>query len=136
MARDNSAALFTNEKVESEDDPYASGVMTLEGKDYYLDAWKIKEDGQDQLDIRFKAKGSGKKSGDGDGFMKRSQKTAEKHPDWKGEIQKDGTKYKIAGWRRQSQKGLWYLSLAIELPKALNQSEKPREDDPNADSPF
>ncbi len=135
MARDNSAALFTNEKAESEDDPYASGVMTLEGKEYYLDAWKIKEDGQDQLDIRFKAKGSSKKSGDGDGFMKRNQKTADKHPDWKGEIQKGGTKYKIAGWRRQSQKGLWYLSLAIELPEAPKTQSK-QEDDPNADYPF
>lgn len=135
MARDNSGALFTREGDDSEDAPYASGKMVLEGKDYYLDAWKITEDGEEQLDIRFKAKSSSKKSSDGDGFMRRNQKTAEKHPDWKGEIQKDGTKYKVAGWRRKSEKGLWYLSVAIELPQAPK-SQTHQEEDPNAGYPF
>jgi hypothetical protein len=128
MARDNSGALFTNDNAEhTEDAPYASGKMTFQGKEYYLDAWKITENGEDQLDMQFKAKGSSRKLSDGDGFMHRNKaKKNDKHPDWKGEIKHGYDKYEIAGWRRKSDKGVWYLSLAISVGQQQQTREEPK----------
>ena len=135
MASDNSGALFTVENRESDDTPYASGKMTLLGNEYYLDAWKIVQDGADQLDMQFKAKGSSRHSSDGEGELRRNEKSKPTHPDWKGQIKFGSATYKVAGWRKKSAKGLWYLSLAIDVqsqPAASRQAEE----DPNEGHPF
>ncbi len=45
-----------------------------------------------------------------------------KQPDYRGECEIDGKKYQIAGWMKQSQKGVPFMSLKFQEPR---QEQKP-----------
>ena len=38
--RDNSGALFTNDKKQKDTQPDMNGKITINGREYYLSAWK------------------------------------------------------------------------------------------------
>jgi uncharacterized protein (DUF736 family) len=118
MAYDNtnSGALFGNEDRQSKDDPSSGGKLDIEGVEYYCDAWRLNAD---EMDLRVKRKGvrSAKATGDGDGDMKRVDKTgkSEKYPDWKGSLKVGDQHYWISGWKRTgNNSGKEFLSLKVE----------------------
>ncbi len=54
----------------------------------------------------------------GTGSLFRNEKgDNEKAPDYKGKVvTPDGTEFEIAGWMRESQKGVKYMSLSVKEP--------------------
>lgn len=48
------------------------------------------------------------------------KKQADTHPDYKGQIMVDGKMYWISGWKKQSNSGVRYMSLAVK-PKESQQ---------------
>jgi uncharacterized protein (DUF736 family) len=58
----------------------------------------------------------------------------EKAPDYKGQGTIDGGDYWFAGWRKTSEKGTQYLSLAFTVKDETPQKRKP--DTANNDIPF
>lgn len=46
-------------------------------------------------------------------LFKNSKKETEKHPDYTGTIDVDGTEYRLAAWIRTSKAGTKYMSLAV-----------------------
>jgi hypothetical protein len=64
-------------------------------------------------------------------------------PDYYGELNIDGTMYKLGGWIKISRSGKW-LSLSCEVPRTTAALETPRRQptrdldalDPDADIPF
>lgn len=57
-------------------------------------------------------------------LFKNDKKEADKHPDYKGEINVDGKTLELAAWLKVSQKGTKYMSLKVSEPRAKTQ-EKP-----------
>jgi uncharacterized protein (DUF736 family) len=56
-------------------------------------------------------------------------KESDRHPDFTGKVDVNGTEYRIAAWKRQSQKGLNYLSLSISEPQlAVASNPQPADD--------
>jgi uncharacterized protein (DUF736 family) len=47
-------------------------------------------------------------------LFREREKKSEKSPDYTGRVQINGTKYRLAGWVRESKAGQRFLSLAIE----------------------
>jgi uncharacterized protein (DUF736 family) len=52
------------------------------------------------------------------------EKESDRHPDLTGKVNVNGTEYRIAAWKRQSQNGLNYLSLSISEPRPAGVSAK------------
>jgi len=50
------------------------------------------------------------------------RKTTERHPDWNGKLNINGTDYWLSGWKKQGQKGP-FLSLSLGAP-CEKQAEK------------
>lgn len=125
--RPNSGSLFVVEDRKEDDDPTSSGKINIAGAEYYLDAWILRDPGRDRLkdkmDLRFKAKGSSRKSGDGEGSMERCDKEgkSEKYPDWKGSLKMadSNREFEISGWVRQPNDS--------EKPPFLSLQVKPKE---------
>jgi uncharacterized protein (DUF736 family) len=44
-----------------------------------------------------------------------NDKKADKHPDYRGEINVNGIEYKLSAWKKTSSKGVVYLSGSVEL---------------------
>ena len=44
-------------------------------------------------------------------FFVNEQKKTEKHPDYSGKINIEGTEYYLSGWKKQSKTGKHFLSL-------------------------
>jgi hypothetical protein len=135
MSRDeNSGILFMNPEYKDEQDQvYASGKLFVGEDQHELEAWKVFEVNRgDVLELRCKAKKSGRVSGDGDGELERTDKTgkSDKYPDWKGNFKmKDGRAYEMAGWRRKSKAGNWFLSLSIkEKTEQAERKPEPQQD--------
>lgn len=121
MSQKNRGVLFFVEQRETEDDPFATGNCEIDGKEYWMEAWKYVENDVIYMDLRVKLKkNSPHRNGDGDGRIEKLRtKSSEKAPDWKGELQMadGGPKFEVAGWRRQAEKtGQWFLSVAINPP--------------------
>lgn len=57
------------------------------------------------------------------------RKESERHPDWKGKVNIDGTEYWLSGWKKQGQKGP-FLSLSVGAP--VESREKPPEPAPRS----
>ena len=47
-------------------------------------------------------------------LFKEADKESEKHPDYTGKLNVNGTDYYLAGWIRESKKGAKFLSLSIK----------------------
>lgn len=120
--KDN-GVLFAAAEKPTDDAPDSTGKLFIGEKEYALASWKLKQDGEDQLDLQFKAKGSSQVSADGDGSMQRTDKEgkSDKYPDWKGTIgvatPVGRDEYEIAGWKRTSKAGNHFLSLKISKPR-------------------
>ena len=62
-----------------------------------------------------------------------SEKKSDKHPDYTGTINVGGQDFRLAGWKKQSKSGNWFLSLAVSEqrePAAVGAS------DDDEDCPF
>jgi hypothetical protein len=59
-------------------------------------------------------------------LFKNNDKTEEKHPDYRGNINVDGTEYWLSAWLKTSKAGMKYMSLSIK-PKedGTAQSKRP-----------
>ena len=54
--RDNSGALFTNDKKQKDTHPDMNGKITVNGREYYLSAWKKQTNqGKGYLSLSIKA---------------------------------------------------------------------------------
>jgi hypothetical protein len=52
--RDNSGALFTNDKKTKETHPDLNGKITINGVEFYLSAWKKQGNGKNFLSLSIK----------------------------------------------------------------------------------
>ena len=77
-------------------------------------------------------------------LFKNTRKETDKHPDYKGSINVDGTEYWVSSWLKVSGKGEKYLSLSVQpkdsapqqpQPKPANKPAPPA-DDYDSDIPF
>ena len=67
-------------------------------------------------------------------LFKSTNKQSEKHPDYWGDIEIDGKKYSLAGWKKPTKAGDTYLSLKASDFKEYVKKEK--QADPAGDIPF
>jgi hypothetical protein len=140
--RPNSGSLFVVEDRKEDDDPTSSGKIDIEGREYYIDAWILRDPGRDYLkdkmDLRFKAKGSSRKSGDGEGEMTRCDKKgkSENYPDWKGSLKmaESCREFEISGWRRYAKtdvkKEKPFLSLSVKPKQERQQEQRTQQAEP------
>jgi uncharacterized protein (DUF736 family) len=70
-------------------------------------------------------------------LFRNNDKTEEKHPDYRGNINVDGTVYWLSAWLKTSKQGTKYMSLAV-TPKnaATAQPKKSIRDNLNDAIPF
>ena len=70
-------------------------------------------------------------------ISKNEKKNSEKHPDYKGKANIDGTDYWISGWIKKGQHGT-FLSLAFEVQNSQggNQKQQSKDAEPDGDMPF
>lgn len=71
-------------------------------------------------------------------LFKNDKKETEKHPDYKGSCEIDGTEYWVSSWLNTSGKGVKYLSLKFS-PKDGEKQAAPKPaaiDDDFSDAPF
>lgn len=69
-------------------------------------------------------------------LFKNEDKETEKHPDYKGSVNVDGTEYWLSAWLKTSKKGTKFMSLAVK-PKDDKAPAKSRQTDDDPDSiPF
>jgi len=60
MSKDNEGAIWKNEKREKDTHPHFTGSATIDGVEYYVNAWKRGEDANEKapaLKFSFKPKG-------------------------------------------------------------------------------
>ena len=55
-------------------------------------------------------------------FNNRHKEDGDKRPDLTGELNVEGKDFRIAAWKNTSKKGLSYLSLSVEEPRADTRS--------------
>jgi uncharacterized protein (DUF736 family) len=59
-------------------------------------------------------------------LFRNNDKTEESHPDYRGNINVDGTEYWLSAWLKTSKAGMKYMSLSIKPKNAdTAQSKKP-----------
>jgi len=70
-------------------------------------------------------------------LFKNTDKTSDKQPDYRGNLNVGGIEFRLSGWRKVSKNGLHYLSLSIQ-PKNSDaaQPKQSRIDDFNDALPF
>lgn len=70
-------------------------------------------------------------------LFKNDKKETEKHPDYKGSCEINGTEYWVSSWLNTSGKGVKYLSLKFS-PKDGEKQAAPKQvaDDDFSDAPF
>jgi hypothetical protein len=69
-------------------------------------------------------------------LFRNSDKTEEKHPDYRGTINVDGTEYWVSSWIKTSKKGTKYMSLAVKPKEEAVDKSKPRAEELNDGIPF
>jgi hypothetical protein len=70
-------------------------------------------------------------------LFRNDDKTEEKHPDYRGNINVDGTEFWLSAWLKTSKQGMKYLSIAIKPKNAAPaQPKKTIHDDLNDEIPF
>lgn len=126
----NSGVLFVNDKKDDESDPDVTGKLFVGEVEHWFDGWR---DGE-VFNLRFRKKGT---RGDnvGRGEIKKVDKSgkSDKYPDWNGKITTArGEKYKIAGWRKESEKVRHpFVSFSIE-PISGNQQNSQQNNQQNS----
>ncbi len=68
-------------------------------------------------------------------LFKNDRKEKDSHPDFRGNIEVDGKEYYIKGWKKTSQKGTAFISLAVD-PKVAAAPKAPSQVDANDSDPF
>lgn len=68
-------------------------------------------------------------------LFKNDKKESEKHPDYKGSINVDGTDYWLSAWLKTSKQGTKFMSLSVSPKDAKPAKSKPQADDFD-DAPF
>lgn len=71
-------------------------------------------------------------------LFKNKKKEEAKHPDYRGEINIDGTTYVLAAWIKEGNNGKW-MSLSAQLPREGRDEQrptKPKNDPLDDDIPF
>jgi uncharacterized protein (DUF736 family) len=74
----------------------------------------------------------------GQGTLHHAEKKSEAAPDYTGQLNVDGTMYRIAGWKKTGKNGNW-LSLSVEIPRpkaALTSAPQAKPINPDDDLPF
>jgi hypothetical protein len=69
-------------------------------------------------------------------IFKNEEKKSEKSPDYSGNIELNGTKYRVALWLKQAKSGKAFLGGAITEHTEYNQAAKPVVNNVTADLPF
>ena len=68
-------------------------------------------------------------------LFKNHDKESDDHPDYRGQINVDGTEYWLSAWLKESKKGEKYMSLAVKLKEErAPQKAKPRHEPEDDDS--
>jgi hypothetical protein len=62
-------------------------------------------------------------------LFKNDDKQTDKHPDYRGSINVDGTDYWLSAWLKTSKKGIRFMSLAVKPKEDPNSKPKPEFDD-------
>ena len=68
-------------------------------------------------------------------LFKNDKKETEKHPDYKGSCEINGTEYWVSSWLKESKNGRKYLSLKFN-PKEAPKPKQAAMDDDFSDAPF
>lgn len=68
-------------------------------------------------------------------LFKNDRKETDKHPDYKGSINIDGTEYWLSGWKKQSKDGTPRLSLSVKA-KDAKAAPAPKASDTPFDDPL
>lgn len=66
-------------------------------------------------------------------LFKNNQKQTPQHPDYRGEIDVEGTKYWVSSWIKKSKKGETFMSLSLR-PVVDSQRNSSRNDEPYPDN--
>lgn len=69
-------------------------------------------------------------------LFKNTSKEQDNHPDYKGQINVEGTDYWISAWRKKNKNGKPYMSLAVKTKDAAAPKAKPKSRDDDDDIPF
>ena len=67
-------------------------------------------------------------------LFKNDKKETEKHPDYRGSINVDGTDYWLSAWIKTAKTGGKYMSLAVTAKDAPREKQDAKQDDPFEDS--
>ena len=68
-------------------------------------------------------------------LFKNTNKTSEKHPDYKGKVNANGKEMDIAAWIKQGKNGS-FMSLSFSEPYVSQEERKPIGDSMDSDLPF
>lgn len=68
-------------------------------------------------------------------LFKNDNKESEKHPDYRGSINVDGTEFWLSAWLKTSKQGTKFMSLSVS-PKDGKPAKGKRQDDDGGDIPF
>lgn len=68
-------------------------------------------------------------------LFKNNRKETEKHPDYTGTLDVNGTEHYLSAWIKESKNGTKFMSVSLGKAKEQKQ-EKPVEDDLDDDIPF
>ena len=70
-------------------------------------------------------------------LFKNHDKESDDHPDYRGQINVDGTEYWLSAWLKESKKGEKYMSLAVKLKEtAPKKSQRPSHETDDDQIPF
>ena len=69
-------------------------------------------------------------------LFKNDKKETEKHPDYKGSCEIDGTEYWVSSWLNESKNGRKYLSLRFSPKDAPQKPKQVAMDNDFSDAPF
>jgi uncharacterized protein (DUF736 family) len=65
------------------------------------------------------------------------EKKSENSPDYTGDVTIGGVKYRLSGWRKESAKGVKYMSLAVREGREVNRPiQQPAPYDDSSEIPF
>ena len=63
-------------------------------------------------------------------LFRNDKKETEKHPDYKGSLNVDGTDYWLSAWLKESKEGKKFMSLSVQPKDGQAKSKQPDEDLP------